>query len=388
MNPRSRPHSGKTPHLPPPTVVTTGQQLAALLQALSAEPAVAVDTESNSLYAYQEQVCLIQFSIPGADYLVDPLAGIDLSPLEDLFANPDIYKVFHAAEYDVMCLKRDFDFCFASLFDTMWAARILGWSRVGLGNILEETFDVHTHKRYQRYDWGKRPLDPKARAYACIDTHYLLPLRSLQLDALAQQGRLEEAREAFDEVMASEPTFRAFDPQDFWRVKGVRDLAKREQAILRELCIWRDQEARRRDRPHFKVLGDQTLVALTQASPHTTAEMIGVGHIKSHHARRYGKRILQAIERGMHAQLPRRPSPLPRRPNAEVTRFKALRVWRKQTAEDRKVESDVIISNTTLWALAEQNPRTLDALDHIEELGPWKRKMYGEAILKVLRRET
>ncbi len=388
MNPRSRPHSRKTPRLPRPTVVTTNQQLAALLQALSAEPAVAVDTESNSLYAYQEQVCLIQFSIPDADYLVDPLADIDLSPLADLFANPEINKVFHAAEYDVMCLKRDFDFCFASLFDTMWAARILGWSRVGLGNILEETFGVHTHKRYQRYDWGKRPLESGALAYACIDTHYLLSLCQLQQDALIQQGQLEEAQEAFVEVAASEPTVRSFTPDDFWRVKGVRDLSGREKAILRELCVWRDQQARSRNRPHFKVLNDHILIALAQANPSKKAEMLDAGILKFHHVRRYGTSIMQAIERGKVAELPHRPSRNRRRPNAEVARFKALRVWRKQTAENRKVESDIIISNATLWALAEQNPRTLDALGRVKELGPWKRKTYGEAILQVLKRKT
>jgi ribonuclease D len=371
-------------HLPPPVVVTTGPQLATLLQTFSAEPAVAVDTESNSLYAYQEQVCLIQFSIPDRDYLVDPLAGLDLSPLAQFFADPGIQKVFHAAEYDVMCLKRDFDFGFANLFDTMWAARILGWPNVGLGKVLEETFDVRTKKRYQRYNWGKRPLEPEALTYACTDTHYLLPLRQLQLDALVQQDRVEEAREAFDEIAASEPTFRSFEPQDFWRVKGARDLPKRAQAILRELCIWRDQEAHRRDRPHFKVLGDHTLIALAQASPRTEAGLIGLNGLKPHHVRRYGAHILRAVERGMHARLPRRPARPPRRPDAEMVRFKALRAWRMQTAENRGVESDVIVSNAALWALAEQNPRTLDALERIEELGPWKRKTYGRAILEVL----
>jgi ribonuclease D len=96
--------------------------------------AVAVDTESNSLYAYQEQVCLVQFSTPEADYLVDPLAlkreGMEI--LAPLFSNPQIEKIFHAAEYDLICLSRDFGFRFNNVFDTMWAATVLGWSEVGL----------------------------------------------------------------------------------------------------------------------------------------------------------------------------------------------------------------------------------------------------------------
>ena len=137
--------SEHTPNLPPPRVVASPSQLEALLDELSAQSAIGVDTESNSLYAYHERVCLIQCSIPGADYIVDPLAGLDLSPLARVFADPGGQKVFHAAEYDVMCLKRDFGFRFANLFDTMWAARILGWPRVGLGDVLKETFGVRTN---------------------------------------------------------------------------------------------------------------------------------------------------------------------------------------------------------------------------------------------------
>lgn len=385
LRPLSASRGGVTlPALPSPIAVTSPPQLAALLEALSAQPAVAVDTESNSLYAYQEQVCLIQFSIPDADYIVDPLAGLDLSPLAHLFADPGVQKVLHAAEYDVMCLKRDFGFRFASLFDTMWAARILGWPRVGLGDVLRETFGVRTNKRYQRYNWGKRPLEQEALAYARVDTHYLLPLRRLQADALMQKGRLEEAQEVFDQLAASEPVPHTFDPEDFRRVKGAFDLTRREQAILRELYVWRDREARRRDRPLFKVLNDHILVALAQACPRTADKLADVSGLKPYHVRRYGRHILRAIERGIRARPPEPPPPPPRHSEAEVARFQALRAWRKQVAAEREVDADVIISNAVLWALAEQNPRALEGLNHINGLGPWKRKTYGEAILKVL----
>jgi ribonuclease D len=382
MNPHSpSPH---TPNLPPPIVVISPRQLEGLLDELSAQSAVGVDTESNSLYAYHEQVCLIQCSIPGTDYIVDPLAGLDLSPLARFFADPGVQKVFHAAEYDVMCLKRDFGFRFANLFDTMWAARILGWPHVGLGDVLKETFGVRTNKRYQRYNWGKRPLEPKALAYACIDTHYLLPLCRRQSDALVQKGRREEAQEMFDQVAASEPMSHTFDPEDFQRVKGAHHLAEREQAILRELYIWRDQESRRRDRPPFKVLGDRVLIGLAQARPRGSDALARVNGMKPYHVRRYGERILRAVQRGMHAPLPQPPPPPPRHSEAQVARFQALRAWRKRVAAKRGVDVDVVVSNATLWALAEQPPRTIAGLASIEGLGPWKRKTYGKAILRVL----
>jgi ribonuclease D len=355
-----------------------------LLQALYDEPFVAVDTESNSLYAYQEQVCLIQVSIPGADYIVDPLTGLDMAPLADLFADSKVQKIFHAAEYDVMCLKRDFEFCFENLFDTMWAARILGWPRVGLGDIMKDLFDVRTNKRYQRYDWGKRPLDQKALIYASLDTHYLLPLRHLQADGLMRKERWEEAREVFDQVAASEPIANSFAPEDFWRVKGAFDLKRREQAILRELAIWRDGEARRRDCPHFKVFHDRVLIALAKAQPGTQAELAGVDGVKPYHARRYGKHVLRAIEQGRHADLPEFPPPPLRHSEEELERYEALRAWRKEVAAERQVDVDVIVCNAVLWDLAERNPRAAKDLDAVEGLGPWKRQAYGEAILSVL----
>jgi len=354
------------------------------LKALHDEPFVAVDTESNSLYAYQEQVCLMQISVPDKDYLVDPLTVPDLSPLAHFFADPKVEKIFHAAEYDVMCLKRDSGFCFVNLFDTMWAARILGWPRVGLGDILKDLFDVRTNKRYQRYNWGKRPLDQKALTYASLDTHYLVPLRHLQADALMQKGRWEEAQEGFDQVAGSEPMCNDFETQDFWGVKGAFDLRGREQAVLRELCIWRDGEARRRDRPHFKVLHDRVLSALVQACPRTREELARVDGIKPYIVRRYGKRILQAVERGMDAPVPSPPPPPPRHSDEEIERYEALRTWRKEVAAERKVDVDVVVGNAVLWALTEQNPRTTDELASIEGLGPWKRGAYGEAILEVL----
>jgi ribonuclease D len=384
MNPDPRSRSNNTPLPSPPVVVTTPPQLVELLEVLSGERAIAVDTESNSLYAYQEQVCLLQFSVPGTDYVVDPLAGLDLSLLAPVFTDPGTQKVFHAAEYDVMCLKRDFGFRFVNLFDTMWAGRILGWPRVGLGDVLKERFGVRTKKRYQRYNWGRRPLEPEALVYACMDTHYLLALRELQADALMQQGHLEEARDVFDQVAASAPPWQSFSPEDFWRVKGAHDLTGREQAILRELCIWRDQQAQLQDRPHFKVLNDRTLLALAQACPRTPRELIDVDNLKPYHVRRYGERILEAIKQGMRARLPQSPPPPPRHSDTEVARFQVLRAWRKRVAAKRGVDNDVIVSNAVLWALAERNPHTIDDLGHIEGLGPWKRSNYGPQILRIL----
>jgi ribonuclease D len=368
-----------------PALVTSQQDLTALLDDISSQPIIAVDTESNSLHAYRERVCLIQFSIPGRDYLVDPLGEIDLSPLAIVFSDPAKEKIFHAAEYDVMTLRRDFGYTFEHLFDTMWAARILGWPKVGLGSILQSTFGVHTNKRFQRYNWGKRPLDREAQIYACRDTHYLLRLRNLQADVLKQRGRWEEAQEVFAEVATSETSRRTFDPESFRRIKGASKLAPRQQAILYQLNIWRDREARRQDRPPFKILGNGTLVTLATSQLRSTADMAGIRGLRPHHIRRYGQDILRAIKLASRTKPPSPPPPPPRHSRAEMKRFRALQTWRKEMGLRRGVDPDVIVGNPVLWALAEQNPGTVEAMAGIAGLGPWKRKTYGADLLGVLK---
>src|SRR5580765_3532439 len=188
------------PALPPPVLVADEAGLDRLVRDLAECPIVAVDTESNSLHAYRERVCLIQFSTPTADYIVDPIRLADLSPLAPFFANPDQQKVFHAAEYDIICLRRDYRFEFTNIFDTMSAARTLGWPQVGLAAILETRFGVTLNKKHQRADWKRRPLTPEQLDYARLDTHYLVALRDSLLQALTESGRWPEAEEEFERL--------------------------------------------------------------------------------------------------------------------------------------------------------------------------------------------
>ncbi|NLE44494.1 MAG: ribonuclease D [Chloroflexi bacterium] len=374
-------------NLAQPTIIATSTQLESLMGILATQPAIAIDTESNSLYAYQEQVCLIQISVPDMDFILDPLAGLNVSPLAEVLSDPRTTKVLHAAEYDIICLKRDFGFQIVNLFDTMWAARILGWPHAGLGDILEEIFGVKTNKKYQRYDWGKRPLDDDALTYACMDTHYLLHLQQLQADALIQTRHWEEAEEVFAEIAQSEPATNPFDPVGFWRIKGAFDLSPRSRAVLAELYIWREQEACRQNKPPFKVLGNHALIALAQAAPGSLNRLSDSSHLKVHHVRRYGHSILQAIKRGLHSPAPEPPDPAPRRPREEIARYEALRAWRNKVAAERSVDPDVVMSNAALRALAERNPRSLRDVTEVNEIGPWKRKTYGQIVLDILSKQ-
>ena len=374
----------------PPELIQSPAALETLVASLAALPAIAVDTEADSLYSYFDKVCLLQFSTRGADYLVDPLA---LSPhalasLAPIFADARREKVFHAAEYDILCLKRDYQFTFANLFDTMIAARILGWQNYGLGNTLQEHLGVALNKKMQRADWGRRPLSAEQIAYAREDTHYLLRLRDLQLEELTRGGHLEEAREEFERLTRVEPSPRRFDPDAYWNILGARDLNPPQLGVLRELYRLRDAHARKEDRPPFKIISDAALMRISQARPASTRALAHLGGVSEFVLRRYSHSILSAVARGGAAPQTARPRPHSRTDNfldnVERTRLGLLKEWRKQRAEARGVESDVIVSNDVLFALARKNPSTLDALVAAANLGPWKTREYGEEMLTVL----
>ncbi len=375
--------------LPRPILVAAPEDLARLVDDLARVPAVGVDTESNSLFAYRERVCLIQFSTPALDYILDPLALPDLSALAPLFADPARQKIFHAAEYDLICLKRDYDFKFANIFDTMVAARTLGWPRLGLAAILQERFDVTMNKRFQRANWGARPLTDNLLDYARLDTRYLVPLQGVLAAELAAADRAAEAQEEFERlerVTSAAALASGSDgasPHAFWRVNGARDLSPAQAAVLRELFHYREQQAERADRPPFKIMSDQTLLELARTQPRSLEALEGLPGMTQAQIRRHGARLLQAMRRGQAAG-PVRPPLAEREPDSVRERYELLHQWRKRRARARGVESDVIVPREALWELARLNPASPEALASLEHLGPWRRAAYGAEILAVL----
>ena len=371
----------RAPH--PPVVVNDQNSFVSFLNELSTAPVVGVDTESNSLYAYKERVCLIQFSISGGDFILDPFCFKDLSPLAAFFSNPDQEKIFHAAEYDILCLKRDYGFEFARIFDTMIAARTLGWPRTGLDSILEERLGVKINKKHQRANWGMRPLPQPLIDYAQHDTHYLQRLRDLQWKELVETGRAEEALEEFARVarLYSEPA--VFDADDFWRVKGAQALAPQQAAILRELYGYRERLAKQSDRPRFKVIGDPILLEISVSQPKNLRDLQSIHGMTHGQIRRYGEGLLKGVQRGLTAAHPKRPHHK-RLPLEVRDRYERLQQWRKEKGKDRGVEPGVILPREALWALAHQVPRTPADLDLHPHIGARRRELYGEELIKLL----
>lgn len=370
--------------LPPPVYIDSDAALRALIPQFSAEPFVAIDTESNSLYAYREQVCLFQITTRKGDYILDPFAIADMSPLGVVLANPRIEKIFHAAEYDLMGIKRDFGFSIANVFDTMIAARVSGHAQVGLNNLLQRYLGVELDKRHQRDNWGRRPLPRASLLYAQMDTHFLPMLRNDLYDELVRQGRLDEAYEAFAELPHVPPANGEFDPDGYWHMGRPHGLKGRQMAILRELYLLREQLASQRDLPPFKILSNDTLVQLAREAPASKTALADMRGVPAGFIRRHGDAVLAAIQTGQQVKPPRAPRQTRPAENLVMERYAALREWRRERASQRGVESDVILSKNVLWLLARAAPRTLDDMQGIPGLGPWRLSNYGLELLAVL----
>ncbi len=363
-------------------VITNAAALRSLANEFQLQPIIAVDTESNSLYAYRERVCLIQFSTPQADTLVDPLALDDLAPLAPIFANPKIEKVFHAAEYDLLCLKRDFGFEFTNLFDTLVAARILGRKQVGLGSILAAEFNVEQDKRFQRANWGSRPLSPEQLNYAVQDTRYLIPLRQRLAEQLKQAGYWELAQEDFHRACLIE-NHQVEEEDLWWRVPHANELTPQQAAVLQELLDYRDDVARSMNRPRFKVVGGQTLHAIAQNCPGRMDDLRRLPGMTPSQVRRHGRAILAAVQRGLDSE-PLYP-PRPVRPDERyLLRLDTLRNWRKQVARSMGVESDVVLPKDLMQSLAEQDSRRPSAVSEVLAISPYRLSRFGPQLERLL----
>lgn len=355
---------------------------------LSEEPLVGIDTESDSFHHYAEQVCLIQISTPSSDYIVDPLKVTDLSGMRPVFGDPDREWVMNGADYDVVCLKRDFGIHFGRIFDTVVAAQMLGYAATGLAAMLEKHFGLKVSKTYQRDEWFRRPLTPAQISYALTDTRYLIALRAILKRELEEAGRLAWAEEEFAELARREWTREPFSPDDFWRIRGARDLSRREQLILRELAVARDRRAREGNRPPFKIASDAVLTALARAMPRSTRALRTVRGISPLMARRLGDDFVEAVLRGLQVTENSMPAP----PRGERRRYDpgasrrldALREWRRRRALELKMDPGVLAPLSYLQAVARANPRTLDEMLALPDLTRWRAREFGPEWLEVI----
>jgi ribonuclease D len=349
---------------------------------------IAVDIEGDSMYHYQEKVCLIQMEANGQTVVIDPLKISDMSPIKPLLENPEIEKVLHGADYDIRSMYRDFGICISNLFDTQLASMYMGWTETSLEAVVGRHFGVELDKKYQKKNWSRRPLPEKMVAYAASDVVYLIPLSRYLSQELKKRDRLEWVAEECRLLSGVRPPKNNDGPL-FIKFKGAGRLEPRQLGTLEALLQMRNAIARQKDRPLFKIIGNMALKKIAISPPADLKRLKAGKTLSDKQFEMYGKAVMEAVRNARQipaAQLPK----YPRRRSARVprhvpARVNVLRTWRDQTAKRFGLDSALLLNRSLIKAIAVENPDTIDKLTKVEGIHNWQVDAFGEEILKALK---
>ena len=358
--------------------VATNVLLAELLKKLNAADRVAIDIEADSLHSYREKLCLLQIGAPGAanpegfggscnDFIVDPLAGLDLEPLRRALEPREI--VLHGADYDLRMLRRGLNFTAHKIFDTQIAARLIGIREFSLAALLKRYFRLELPKGSQKANWAKRPLSARMAEYAINDVRYLLPLAEKLETELDRLQRRDWLRQSCERAIEQVAVARVRNEDELWRIRGAGSIHGRPAAVLRALWQWREREAEMADRPPFHILQNEKLV--NAAVSFATGSVPDYKHFSNRRRRTFHEAARSALEtpESEWPVLARRLGT--RRSGDTVRRTEELRRRRDKSAEQLGLEPSFIAARGTLEAIAADRARAEKLLI------PWQRELLG-----------
>ncbi len=341
--------------------------MAEFLEPLRQAGRVALDTEADSLHCYFEKLCLIQISIPGHDILIDPLVEMPLAPLFAELCKHEI--ILQGLDYDLRLLRRAGMEEVGGVFDTMIAARLTGIAEFSLAALLEKHFGIVLAKGSQKANWAKRPLSPKMEEYARNDTRYLMPLAEKLQEALHRLGRWEWFLQSCEKAIEATRIVRERDLDSAWRITGSGDLRGRAAALMRALWTWRDEEARKVDRPAFHIVRNDLLI--DAARRFSAGQRVEVAHLSGGRLRRFREAAEKALALP-ESEWPRFVRQSRPRPTPEQERIaKDFRTRRDKAAAHHNIEPSLIAPRSVLEALAADLEATLPTLL------PWQRMLLG-----------
>ncbi|MFC1925879.1 ribonuclease D [Chloroflexota bacterium] len=378
----------------PVEIISRSDKLEAAVKEIEKSGIIALDIESDSRHRYPEQLCLIQLATPRNVYIIDTLAVSDISPLRSVLFSRDIIKVFHEASGDIRSLDRHYGFRVRNIFDTAVAARFTGNARNGLENVIHGLLgiSINKSKRLQRSDWGRRPLSDEALEYAATDVRHLIALREALIQRLKALGRETWVTEECDRL--EDLRYEAPDPETFYHsIKGAGKLKGTALAVLRELYLFREGVARRRNKPPYYIIPDPALVYL---AAHPGADLSQVPGLGGKILQRLGQGIREAIKEGLAAPPVYRESRRKTSQNREdvqqqprLTRrqreknLESLKEWRAKTGTSFSLESSLIWPLVSLARLS-RNPDTLETELMSDDLRLWQKGRFSTSLAEFL----
>lgn len=378
-----------TPSAAPYVYVRDRSAMQSLIACIGTAERIALDTEADSLHNYFEKVCLIQLSLHGQHFLVDPLCQLELSEFLKALAEKPL--VLHGGDYDLRMLRTSLDFRpRAEVFDTMIAAQLLGIEQIGLAALIERYFEMTIGKEGQKSDWSRRPLSEKQLDYAVNDTRFLEPLAVRMANELSERNRLAWHQESCQAMVQSTGRDRLRDPEDAWRIKGSGRLTQRQLAYLRELWLWRDRHGRAANVPSFKVFGNQQILdLLLWAESHAGVPLAQGPQLPRNIRGVLQQQLEEAIARA--AVMDSKQWPERRRAeradplSAEATQqMNSLREECARIATELAIAASALAPKAAIEAMARRRPRTVSEIMESGRLLSWQAELVQLAVEKCL----
>jgi ribonuclease D len=364
--------------------ITTTAELAALCERLGREQFITVDTEFMREKTYYPELCLVQLAGTGDVAVVDAQAkGIDLAPLGALLAKPDVVKVFHACRQDVEIFLLRFGAVPANLFDSQVAAMVAGFGdQVGYDALVSSLTGGHIDKAHRFSDWSARPLTKAQVDYAAADVTHLRLVYEKLTARLRVDGRLDWVAQEMA-ALADPDTYRV-DPERAWERLKLRTNNRRQLAIVQAIATWREREAQRVNIPRQRLVRDEQVPEIAALAPDGAEALSKVRGISLGFAQgKSGQSLLAAIAAAKalpDEQLPRseRQRDTARASPALVA---LLKVLLNAVAEQNNVAPRLVASSEDVEAMA------LDETAENPALQGWRREMFGEDALRLIRGE-
>ena len=362
------------------TFIQDPEQLTAICNQLSNSEFLCVDTEFHREKTYYPELALLQISNGTTAICIDPLAIKNLQPVLELFTNPTITKVFHAAQQDIEIFCQHFNTLPSPVFDTQIAATLLGYGeQVGYAALIKDTLKIDVDKSQTRTDWMKRPLNEKQLDYAASDVIYLAQAYPMLLEQLEKQQRLDWLADDFKRISRKDQY--QVDIQAIWKkVKGHQRLNGQQLAILQSIASWREQTAQQKDRPRRKILSDDALIDIARQQTSSSADILALRSITQS---RINREDAQALANGVNTGLNLPKESWPRLPKKQKINFNddalvdCLISILKIMGHENKINHGIMASRKQLEALV-LGERDLPILDG------WRKQHGGQTLVDFL----
>jgi len=371
--------------MPNMDMITTTEALAAFCTRLAKHDFVTVDTEFLRETTYWPELCLIQMAGPDDEGIVDPLAkGLDLKPFFDLMADASVIKVFHAARQDIEIVVKLGDLVPHPIFDTQVAAMVCGFGEsISYDQLVSRITGAPIDKSSRFTDWSRRPLTDKQLDYALADVTHLRDVYLELVSRLDAEGRRDWVVDEMA-VLESRATYE-IEPEDAWKRLKMRVKKPVELCVLQHVAAWREREAKSRNVPRGRVIKDDAIYEIAQQQPKDSEGLSRLRTIPRGWERsQQGATLVEIVNEALETPKDEMPR-LPRQkqtPEGAQASIELLRVLLKLTVEKENVAAKIIANSDDLEAIA------VDGEDaDVPALKGWRRELFGERALKLIRGE-